>query len=90
MNKELLTSTVASKLELTQKDGKVVTDTVLETIFEGLVEHGKVTLGVLGNLEVVERAARKGRNPQTGEEIEIAAKKAPKFKPSKSLKIAVK
>jgi DNA-binding protein HU-beta len=90
VNKETLAKLVADKLEVSNKDGKVVVDTVIETVFEALQTNEKVLLGSLGNLEVVERAGRKGRNPQTGEEIFIEPKKAPKFNPSKNLKDAVK
>ena len=59
-------------------------------IQEFLAKDEKVQLIGFGNFEVRERAARKGRNPQTGEEIEIAASKIPAFKPGKALKDAVK
>lgn len=61
-------------------------DAVFEAIAEALKEGDKVQLVGFGNFEVRERSARKGRNPQTGEEIEIAASKVPAFKPGKALK----
>ena len=61
-----------------------------DSILEALKQGDKVQLIGFGNFEVRERAARKGRNPQTGEEIEIAASKVPAFKPGKALKDAVK
>ena len=60
-----------------------------ETITDALKKGEKITLVGFGSFEVKKRAARKGRNPQTGEEIKIAASKAPVFKAGKSLKDAV-
>jgi DNA-binding protein HU-beta len=90
MNKDALERAVASKLDISNKDGKAVVDAVFEIVLEGIIEHDEVSLGALGKLAKVERAARKGRNPQTGEEIDIPAKTAPKFKPGKALKDSVK
>lgn len=59
---------------------------MFDAIAEALKEGDKVQLIGFGNFEVRERAARKGRNPQTGQEIEIAASKVPAFKPGKALK----
>jgi DNA-binding protein HU-beta len=73
-------------LKLTKDDIALVTDTYEETIIELLQRDGKVALMDFGNFEVRERAARKGRNPSTGEEIEIAATKNPAFKPAKAFK----
>ncbi|PAY59941.1 DNA-binding protein, partial [Ligilactobacillus salivarius] len=61
-----------------------------ETVKEALAEGKKVQLIGFGNFEVRERAARKGRNPQTGEEIDIPATKVPAFKPGKGFKDVVK
>ncbi|OIS65855.1 DNA-binding protein, partial [Bacillus subtilis] len=63
---------------------------VFDTISEALKSGEKVSIPGFGTFEVRERAARKGRNPQTGEEIDIPATKAPAFKPAKALKDAVK
>ena len=90
MNKELLAKAVASRLEVTIKDAKVIVDAVFEAVLEGITEHDEVSLGALGKLTKVERAARVGRNPQTGEELQIEGKTAPKFKASKILKDSVK
>jgi len=90
MNKAELIKSVSEKAELTQKDAAKVVDTVLETITNSLANDDKVQIIGFGTFEVRERSARKGRNPQTGEEIEIAATKAPAFKPGKELKEAVK
>ncbi|WP_301109437.1 HU family DNA-binding protein, partial [Sporosarcina sp.] len=65
-------------------------EAVFDTIQSTLANGDKVQLIGFGNFEVRERAARKGRNPQSGEEIEIAASKVPAFKAGKALKDAVK
>jgi DNA-binding protein HU-beta len=90
MNKTDLVNAVAEKSELSKKDSAKVVDAVFETIEKALASGDSVSLIGFGNFEVRERAARKGRNPQTGEEIEIAASKTPAFKPGKGLKDAVK
>ncbi|MBJ6363521.1 MULTISPECIES: HU family DNA-binding protein [Paenibacillus] len=86
MNKTDLISKVAESTELSKKDATKAVDAVFEAISEALQSGEKVQLVGFGNFEVRERSARKGRNPQTGEEIEIAASKMPAFKPGKSLK----
>ena len=90
MNKTELVKVVAEQAELTQKDAAKAVDALIETISETLAQEEKIQLIGFGTFEVRERAARKGRNPQTGEEIEIAASKVPAFKPGKELKEAVK
>ena len=88
-NKAELIENVASSTGLTKKDATAA-DAVFSTIQETLAKGEKVQLIGFGNFEVRERAARKGRNPQTGQEIQIAASKVPAFKPGKALKDAVK
>ena len=90
MNKTELINAVAEASELSKKDATKAVDAVFESILDALKGGDKVQLIGFGNFEVRERAARKGRNPQTGEEIEIAASKVPGFKPGKALKDAVK
>ncbi|MCK2000135.1 HU family DNA-binding protein [[Brevibacterium] frigoritolerans] len=90
MNKTELINAVSETTELSKKDATKAVDAVFSTI-EGVLAKGeKVQIIGFGNFEVRERAARKGRNPQTGEEIEIAASKQPAFKAGKVLKDAVK
>ncbi|KRN54378.1 HU family DNA-binding protein [Carnobacterium divergens] len=89
-NKAELIESVATSTGLTKKDATAAVDVVFETIQSTLSAGEKVQLIGFGNFEVRERAARKGRNPQTGEEIQIAASKVPAFKPGKALKDAVK
>ena len=89
MNKTDLINAVAEASSLSKRTQQSV-DAVFDSILEALKQGDKVQLIGFGNFEVRERAARKGRNPQTGEEIEIAASKVPAFKPGKALKDAVK
>ncbi|MGF7050032.1 DNA-binding protein HU-beta [Paenibacillus sp. DS2015] len=90
MNKSELISQVAETSELSKKDATKAVDAVFEAIAGALQTGDKVQLVGFGNFEVRERSARKGRNPQTGEEIEIAASKIPAFKPGKALKDGIK
>ncbi|WHT47133.1 HU family DNA-binding protein [Sporosarcina thermotolerans] len=83
-------NSVAEAAELTKKDATKAVEAVFDTIQSALANGDKVQLIGFGNFEVRERAARKGRNPQSGEEIEIAASKVPAFKAGKALKDAVK
>lgn len=90
MNKTELINAVAGTGELSKKDASKAVDSVFEAITNALQNGEKVQLLGFGNFEVRERSARKGRNPQTGEEIEIAKSKVPAFSPGKALKDAVK
>ena len=90
MNKVELVEAVAQQAELSKKDASKAVDALLETISETLAKDEKVQLVGFGTFEVRERAARTGRNPQTGEEITIPASKAPAFKAGKDFKEAVK
>lgn len=89
MNKSQLIERVAEATGKTKKESTHLVETVLETISEALQNGEKVSLIGFGNFEVRERAARTGRNPQTGEEIQIEASRIPAFKPGKQLKEAV-
>ena len=88
-NKQELVDSVAKATGLTKKDATASVDAVFASIEEALKNGEKVQLIGFGNFEVRDRAARKGRNPQTGAEIEIAAAKAPAFKAGKDFKEAV-
>lgn len=90
MNKTDLINEVAETAEISKKDAIKAVDAVFDAIQNTLAKGDKVQLIGFGNFEVRERSARKGRNPQTGEEIEIGASKVPAFKPGKALKDAVK
>jgi DNA-binding protein HU-beta len=89
MNKTDLINAVAESAELSKKDAENAIKAVLQNIEETLAKGDKVQLIGFGNFEVRERSARKGRNPQTGEEMEIPASKQPAFKPGKALKDSV-
>ena len=90
MNKSELINAVAESAELSKKDATSAVEAVFETIQSTLGGGDKVQVIGFGTFEVRERAARKGRNPQTGMEIDIAASKVPAFKAGKALKDAVK
>jgi DNA-binding protein HU-beta len=90
MNKTELIAKVAESAELTKKDATKAVEAVFNTISDVLKTGDKVQLIGFGNFEVRERSARKGRNPQTGAEIEISASKVPAFKPGKQLKEGIK
>lgn len=90
MNKTELVSSVAAQAELSKDEAKKVVDALFETITATLAKDEKIQLVGFGTFEVRDRAARTGRNPQTGEEIQIAASKVPAFKAGKELKEAVK
>ena len=89
-NKQDLIAKVVEATGLTKKDATASVNTVFDTVKDYLAEGEKVQLIGFGNFEVRERAARQGRNPQTGEAISIAASKVPAFKAGKALKEAVK
>lgn len=90
MNKTELIAKVAEATDLTKKDATRAVEAVLNSITEALQNGEKVQIIGFGNFEVRERAARKGRNPQTGKEIDIPASKVPAFKPGKALKEGIK
>ena len=89
MNKNELTTKIADKLNISQAKGEFTVTSLTETIQEALSDGDTVNLIGFGSFGVKERAARIGRNPQTGAEIQIDARKAPYFKPGKKLKDAV-
>ncbi|MBW2192211.1 MAG: HU family DNA-binding protein [Deltaproteobacteria bacterium] len=89
MNKGDIVNEV-SKVLKTKKDAQAAVDCVLLSITKALEKGDAVSLIGFGTFKVAERKARKGRNPQTGEEIYIAASKVPKFVAAKALKEAVK
>lgn len=89
MNKRELVDSVAEKAGLTKADAEAALDAVVEGISGALAAGDKVAVPGFGTFEVRDRAARTGRNPQTGATIEIAASKAPAFKPAAALKKTV-
>ncbi len=89
MNKTELIDAVASSADLSKADATRAVDAVVDNITEALRKGDSVTLVGFGTFEVRERAARAGRNPQTGETIQIKASKSPAFKAGKAFKDAV-
>ena len=89
MNKGDLINEVAKVLK-TKKDAQAAVDCIFASITTALGKGTPVSLVGFGTFKVADRKARKGRNPQTGEEIDIAASKVPKFVAGKALKEAVK
>ncbi|MNK90432.1 DNA-binding protein HU 1 [compost metagenome] len=89
MNKQELIKGVAETTEYTKKDVEVVVNEVFAQIANALANGEEVNIPGHGKYSVKERAARTGRNPKTGEEVEIQAKNAPAFKAAKALKDAV-
>jgi DNA-binding protein HU-beta len=90
MNKKQLSSRVAQKAGVKRVVAEKVIDTALDSITEALSKEEKVRLVGFGNFLVRSRAARVGRNPQTGEKISIPVSKAPAFVPGINLKKAIK
>ena len=86
MNKAELIAAIAAKTGETKKGVEATVNAFVDTVTEALVDGDKVQLVGFGSFEVRKRAARKGRNPQTKEEIKIPASKAPVFKAGKALK----
>ena len=90
MNKPELVAAVAAKAELSKKDAEAAVKAVVDSISEALADGDKVALVGFGTFDVKTRAARTGKNPRTGEVIEIPAAKVPSFKAGSALKDAVK
>ncbi|UWD95722.1 HU family DNA-binding protein [Bacillus velezensis] len=90
MNKTEFVGEVAEKLGVTKKEATPKVEAVFNAIVETLTKGESIKIPGVGTFEVRERAARKGRNPKSGEEIDIPATKAPAFKAAKALKDAVK
>ena len=86
MNKTELVAAMAEQAGLSKKDAEKALKAFTDVVSEELQKGGKVQLVGFGTFEVSERAAREGRNPQTGKAMKIAASKAPKFKAGKALK----
>ncbi|MGH1352980.1 MAG: HU family DNA-binding protein [Methyloligellaceae bacterium] len=89
MNKKELIDSVAEEAGLTKENAGEAIDAVFSSIMSALQTGEKVSIVGFGNFEVANRKASTGRNPRTGDPIEIPASKVPKFKPGKALKDAV-
>ena len=86
MNKAELITAVAENADITKKDAEKALKAFVDVVTEELKKGEKVQVVGFGTFEVLERAAREGRNPQTNEVMQIAASRAPKFKAGKALK----
>ena len=89
MSKQELVELIAEKAGLSKADAARALDATMESIKEGLKKEGKVTLVGFGTFEAKKREAREGRNPLTGEKVQIAAKVVPSFKAGSKLKDAL-
>ena len=89
MNKTELIAAIAEQADISKKDAEKVLKAFVDVVTEEMKKGEKVQLVGFGTFEVSERAAREGRNPQTGKTMKIEACKAPKFKAGKALKDAV-
>ena len=89
MNKTELITAIAESADISKKDAEKALKAFVDVVTEELKKGEKVQLVGFGTFEVSERAAREGRNPQTGKTMKIEACKAPKFKAGKALKDAI-
>ena len=89
MNKTELITAIAEKAEISKKDSEKALKAFIDVVTEAMKNDDKVQLVGFGTFEVSKRAAREGRNPQTGKTMKIEACKAPKFKAGKALKDAI-
>ena len=89
MNKTELIAAIAERAEISKKDSEKALKAFIDVVTEQLKNDDKVQLVGFGTFEVSKRAAREGRNPQTGQTMKIDACKAPKFKAGKALKDAI-
>lgn len=89
MNKQAIAELVQAKLGGTKVQAEEVVDTIFEAIIGTMKKGGEVSIAGFGIFSVKGRPARMARNPKTGEQVKVAAKKVPKFRPAKGLKDAV-
>lgn len=86
MTKADLIEEVSRKVQMTQKDSEMVIEAIFDSVVRALRRGDKVEIRGLGSFRTRQRQARIGRNPKTGERVEVPAKRVPHFKPSKELK----
>ena len=89
MNKKELVQTIAKEADVTIDNAEKCLDALMKGVTESLARNDNVTLIGFGTFQVKDRAAREGRNPKTGETIQIKASKVPSFKAGKALKDAI-
>ena len=90
MNKQEFVSSMADKADLSKKVASEALEAFIETVTEQLAKGDSLALIGFGTFDVMERSARQGRNPRTGEAMQIAASKSPRFKAGRRLRDAVK
>ena len=90
MNKKKLLNALSQKIGMTNQEAKKAVEAFVEIVTETLASDGKAQMVGFGTFETASRSARTGRNPRTGEPIEVAASRSPVFKAGKALKDAVK
>jgi DNA-binding protein HU-beta len=90
MNKADLVTRIAKDAEITKRQAEKALDALVDGVQEALIKGDSITLVGFGTFSVMSRSARKGRNPQTGQELFIPANKTPKFKAGKGLREAVR
>lgn len=86
MTKAELVEEVARSTELTKKHAEIIVNTVFESIVDSLKAGEKIELRGFGSFRIRQRGARMGRNPKTGDQVEVPAKRIPYFKPGKDLR----
>jgi DNA-binding protein HU-beta len=89
MNKSDLINKIAEQTDFSKADSERAVNACLASIEDALVKEGKLTLTGFGTFSIQERKERKGRNPQTGKEMNIPASKSVKFKPGKNLRVTI-
>jgi len=89
MNKAELVEELSNQTGLTKRASREAIDAITSVITDALAREEKVTLVGFGTFRIVQRKARTGRNPQTGKELQIPARKVPKFRPGKNFREAV-
>ena len=86
MTKAELVDGVTASGDLTRRDGEVIVDTFFDGIIDAILSDDKVEIRGFGSFRIRQRNARTGRNPKTGDKVEVPAKRVPYFKPSKELR----
>lgn len=86
MTKAELVEEVAKSTQLTKKHAEIIVNTVFESIVDSLKDGEKIELRGFGSFRIRERGSRVGRNPKTGDKVEVPSKRIPYFKPGKQLK----
>ena len=86
MTKAELVDGVTASGDLTRRDGEIIVDTFFDSIIDAILSNDKVEIRGFGSFRIRQRNARTGRNPKTGDKVDVPAKRVPYFKPSKELR----